>query len=117
MLEFVFWDVQHGSAAYIKTPNNRHMVVDLGTGSYSGNKPFSPLLHLKNKYGVNHLDYVVITHPHRDHIDDIFLFQDLNPQTLRLMIASSLQLGTNSSSLPLLSQTMTFSPCVRSTTG
>lgn len=83
MLEFVFWDVQHGHACYVKTPNNRHMVVDLGIGSYTENKPFSPLLHLKNKYGVDQLDYVIITHPHRDHIDDIFNFNNLSPSTLR----------------------------------
>lgn len=83
MLEFVFWDVQHGNACYIHTPNGRHMVIDLGTGSYSENKTFSPLLHLKNKYGVKQLDYVVITHPHRDHIDDIFNFDELSPKTLR----------------------------------
>ncbi len=53
----VFWDVQHGHAAYIKTPNGRHIVVDLGTGKYSGNNAeFSPLLHLKNNYGVDRLD-------------------------------------------------------------
>lgn len=82
MLEFLFWDVQHGNACYIHTPNDRHIVVDLGTGSYSENKEFSPLLHLKNKYGVKQLDYVVITHPHRDHIDDIFNFDRLSPKTL-----------------------------------
>lgn len=52
MLEFTFWDVQHGNACYIRTPNGRHMVVDLGIGSFGGNKPFSPLLHLKQSYGV-----------------------------------------------------------------
>jgi len=65
--EIVFWDVQHGHMTYIKTPNNRHIVIDLGTGDYSKEKEaFSPLLHLKNKYGVDQLDYVIITHPHRD---------------------------------------------------
>ena len=83
MLEFTFWDVQHGSACHIRTPNDRHIVVDLGIGSYGNNdKPFSPLLHLKNSWGVEQLDYVVITHPHRDHIDDIFNFDELSPKTL-----------------------------------
>jgi competence protein ComEC len=59
------------------------MVVDLGTGSYGDNKPFSPLLHLKNSYGVQQLDYVIITHPHRDHIDDIFAFDKVDPRTFR----------------------------------
>lgn len=82
--EVVFWDVQHGHMTYIKTPNNRHIVIDLGTGDYSKDKvAFSPLLHLKNKYGVNQLDYVIITHPHLDHIDDILNFDELNPKVFR----------------------------------
>jgi competence protein ComEC len=80
-VEMVFWDVQHGHATYIKTPNNRHIAVDLGTGNYSKNdKEFSPLRHLKHKYGVNRLDYVVVTHPHLDHIDDILNFDYLTPK-------------------------------------
>ena len=82
MLEVVFWDVQHGHACYVNFPNDRHMMIDLGTGSFGDNKPFSPLLHLKTKYGVKQLDYVVITHPHRDHLDDIFNFDALSPITL-----------------------------------
>lgn len=77
----VFWDVQHGHSTYIQTPNNRHIVVDLGTGDYSGkNLEFSPLRHLKYKCGVQQLDYVIITHPHLDHIDDILNFDLLNPK-------------------------------------
>jgi competence protein ComEC len=79
----VFWDVQHGNAVYINTPNNRHIVIDLGTGSYGDNNlEFSPLLHLKNKWNINQLDYVIITHPHRDHIDDILNFEKLFPNVL-----------------------------------
>jgi len=26
---FVFWDVQHGNAAYVSTPNDQRIVVDL----------------------------------------------------------------------------------------
>jgi beta-lactamase superfamily II metal-dependent hydrolase len=79
----VFWDVQHGHSTYIKTPNNRHIVVDLGTGDYSGNDlEFSPLRHLKYTYKVNQLDYVIITHPHLDHIDDILNFDLLSPKVL-----------------------------------
>tara|TARA_R110002049_G_scaffold195855_1_gene364990 strand:- start:56 stop:931 length:876 start_codon:yes stop_codon:yes gene_type:complete len=82
--EVVFWDVQHGHMTYIKTPNNRHIVIDLGTGDYSkGKEAFSPLLHLRDKYGVKQLDYVIITHPHLDHIDDILNFDALNPKVLR----------------------------------
>lgn len=82
-LVMVFWDVQHGNATYIKTPNNTRIVQDLGTGSYgTKSKEFSPLLHLKNKWNVKQLDYVIITHPHKDHISDIMNFNALSPRVL-----------------------------------
>jgi len=81
-LEFICWDVQHGSASYIKTPNGKQIVYDFGTGSYQENSSvFSPLLHLKNNYGVNSLDFAIVSHPHKDHIDDILNFDKLSPTT------------------------------------
>jgi beta-lactamase superfamily II metal-dependent hydrolase len=73
--EVVFWDVQHGNVAYIKSPNEKHIAIDLGTGSY-GNRDseFSPLFHLKHEWGGDQLNYLIITHPHKDHIDDILNF-------------------------------------------
>jgi beta-lactamase superfamily II metal-dependent hydrolase len=82
MLTVVFWDVQHGSAAYIRTPGGRHIVVDLGIGSYGGRSDFSPLVWLKERRGVGQLDGVIITHPHRDHLDDIFNLQGVFPRIL-----------------------------------
>jgi len=78
----VFWNVQHGNAVYINTPNNRHMVIDLGIGSYGSGQEFSPLKHLKYTYDIKQLDYVIITHPHLDHIDDILNFGLLSPKVL-----------------------------------
>lgn len=79
-LEIVIWDVQHGNATYIKTPDGKHFVQDLGTGSYGENRSeFSPLLYLKNRYKVERLNGVIVTHPHRDHLDDIFNFDALSP--------------------------------------
>lgn len=83
-LTMVFWDVQHGSATYIGTPGGQNVVVDLGTGSYGeSDLKFSPLLNLKDKWEVKQLDGVIITHPHRDHLDDIFNFDALSPTALR----------------------------------
>lgn len=85
VLEIVFWDVQHGSSTYIKTPNGTHIVQDLGTGRYSENdSEFSPLKHLKENYGVDQLDQVIITHPHKDHIDDIMNFDELSPKVFSI---------------------------------
>ena len=70
------WDVQHGSAAHIHTPNGKHIVADVGSGG-SG----SPLLALKNQLGLARLDMAIITHPHLDHISDILNLKSLNPRT------------------------------------
>lgn len=71
-VEMIFWDVQHGNAVFIRTPNNRVIVIDLGIGDYSGHdQNFSPLLTLYNTYGIRTIDLLVVTHPHLDHIDDI----------------------------------------------
>lgn len=83
MLKLKIWDVKHGSAAYINTPGDKHFVIDLGTGSFGDfNEEFSPLMHLKDNYGVEFLDEVIITHPHTDHLDDIFNFDSLSPKVL-----------------------------------
>jgi len=82
-VDMIIWDVQHGNAIYIKTPNDKHLVFDLGIGDYSGhNETFSPLATLWHTYGVRKLNFVMITHPHLDHIDDILNFEAFNPSVL-----------------------------------
>ena len=44
----VFWDVQHGHATTVTSPNGRIFVVDLGQGSYGSGSTFSPLAFLHN---------------------------------------------------------------------
>lgn len=80
MLKSIIWDVQHGLAATIVTPNNRHIQIDLGTGSYDSNdRLFSPLRHLKYNWRISQVDCVVFTHPHTDHLDDILNFHEVAP--------------------------------------
>ncbi|WP_293670321.1 MBL fold metallo-hydrolase [uncultured Parabacteroides sp.] len=84
MVEIIIWDVQHGSASYIKSPNGRHIIVDAGLGSYeNSDKAFSPLYHLWKNYGVKQIDYAILTHPHKDHIEDINNLIELTPKVLR----------------------------------
>lgn len=63
-----FYDVEHGSCTHIITPNGKHYLVDIGTKS---SKSISR--YLKNKYFQYQgcIDYLVITHPHIDHIADL----------------------------------------------
>lgn len=66
------WDVKHGNAIYVRTPNDKNIVIDLGRGDYSEkSEDRSPLETLYDHYQVRNIDYLIITHPHRDHIDDI----------------------------------------------
>ena len=74
-LRFIMWNVQHGSAALIQTPNGKSIAVDLGAGEY-----FSPLKAIRDA-GIYRLDHVTVTHPHMDHIDDILHFDELAPGT------------------------------------
>lgn len=72
------WNVQLGLAVHIKAPNGKYIVIDLGTGDYnSGNT--SPLAKLR----WNNIAYMIITHPHLDHIDDILQFDNNAPKILR----------------------------------
>jgi beta-lactamase superfamily II metal-dependent hydrolase len=76
---FVFWNVDHGHATYLNSPNDRHIAVDLGTGQIGSGQDFYPLRHL-HRNGVDRLDHLCITHPHRDHIDDILNVEDVRPK-------------------------------------
>ena len=81
-MKFITWDVEHGSAAYIKTPNGKHIAVDLGARRAT-DAGFRPLAYLRQNYSVTQLDAVIITHPHLDHIEDIMNFDGLSPKSFR----------------------------------
>ncbi len=63
-----FYDVEHGNCTHIITPNGKHFLVDIGSKT---GKSISE--YLKNNYfqDGDRLDYLVITHPHLDHIADL----------------------------------------------
>jgi competence protein ComEC len=71
-LDARIWDVKHGSAAYLKAVN-KDVVIDCGA---SGD--FSPLQWLRSpKFGINNIHYMIISHPHRDHIQDLHRVEEL----------------------------------------
>ena len=72
------WDVQLGLAIHVKAPNGKYIVIDLGTGTLeSGNS--SPL----RKRMFDNIAYMIITHPHLDHISDILNFDINSPKILQ----------------------------------
>jgi beta-lactamase superfamily II metal-dependent hydrolase len=83
VLTCVFWDVQHGHATYIGTPDGEDVAIDAGWGSVgTGGERFSPLRWLTDQWGVYQLDAAVITHPHYDHVADLEELQRLRPRVL-----------------------------------
>lgn len=74
MLEFIcnIWKVEHGSSALIKTPNEKIILMDAGCS-----EKFSPSSYLYHKWGINYIDALVISHPHKDHIQDLPIMRSL----------------------------------------
>lgn len=70
------WNVQLGLAVHVKAPNGKYIVIDLGTGE-DGNA--SPLGKRRN----DNIAYMIITHPHLDHIDDILHFDENAPRIIK----------------------------------
>ncbi len=81
-LTIKFYDVEHGNCTHIITPNGKHFLVDIGTKSNS-----SICRYLKSTYfrDQGRIDYLIITHPHIDHIKDLenLYTYNIKPRTLR----------------------------------
>ncbi len=61
-------DVGQGDASLIEFPNGKHLLVDTGPSSRrfdAGERTIIPFLKRK---GISKLDYLLITHPHSDHV-------------------------------------------------
>ena len=73
-LKIHFLDVGQGDAIFIETPGKHKVLIDTGN-IISGFKVRNYL----NSAGAKHLDYLILTHPHLDHIGGVFLIaQDLS---------------------------------------
>ena len=70
-VELYVWDVENGAAIYAKTPNGKNVVIDCGASN-----DFSPSKYLKDSLSVR-IDFLVISHPHRDHIEDLEGVEDI----------------------------------------
>lgn len=68
-MKVIFYDVEHGSCCHIITPNNTHILIDVGSKTNS-----SIVKHINRKYFGGRggsIDELIITHPHEDHIYDL----------------------------------------------
>jgi beta-lactamase superfamily II metal-dependent hydrolase len=68
-LEIRVWDVGHGLSVWVNTPNGQNHWIDAG---YNPDGDFSPSLHVKENYPqCGSIDLFVLSHPDKDHFDDL----------------------------------------------
>lgn len=68
-LKFVFLEVGEGDSAYVKLPDNKHLIVDTGNISSRGySRADFMIIPFLRDLGVGTLDSVILTHPDKDHI-------------------------------------------------
>ena len=67
-LNYIIYDVQHGSCSHLITPANQHILIDLGSKTEK-----SICRYLKEKYFcfAGTIDELILTHLHEDHIYDL----------------------------------------------
>lgn len=70
-LDLRLWDVERGTAIWADAAD-KDVVIDMGASE------FSPLEHVSSRYGVRKINFMVVTHPHQDHIEDVVRYEDLN---------------------------------------
>lgn len=70
-LKLIVFDVGQGDANLVKTPNNKHILIDTGVWQPGGNAGEQIILPYLKAAGINKLDAVILSHPHADHIGGI----------------------------------------------
>ena len=79
-LDMRIWDVNHGNSMSVKLPNGNVMMIDCGSNPDTN---FSPINHTKRLWGADSiLSYLIISHPHMDHIRDIVKINSFKPVVL-----------------------------------
>ncbi len=65
-VQIVVWNVAHGSATFVRTPNDRKILLDVGSS-----EDFSPAEYLHNHYGLRYTDLLILSHADADHVRDL----------------------------------------------
>jgi competence protein ComEC len=70
-LNAVFFDVGQGGATLLTTPEEHHVLVDAGPRSPSGSAAEFVILPYLERWGIQELDAIVVTHPDEDHLGGV----------------------------------------------
>jgi competence protein ComEC len=71
-LEVTFLDVGQGDAHFLHFPNGITMLIDAGVADIYWDNGLNTILPFLKYKGILHLNYLVCSHPHDDHIGGIF---------------------------------------------
>jgi len=69
-LQIYFVDVEGGQATLVVTPSGQSLLIDTGWPGYEG-RDADRILAAAHQAGITQLDYVLITHYHRDHVGGV----------------------------------------------
>lgn len=69
-MQIYFIDVEGGQATLIVSPSGQSMLIDTGWPGYEG-RDADRILAAAHQAGLNQIDYVLITHYHRDHVGGV----------------------------------------------
>ena len=69
-LQIYFVDVEGGQATLVVSPSGESLLIDAGWPGYEG-RDADRILAAANQAGLKQIDYVLITHYHRDHVGGV----------------------------------------------
>jgi len=69
-LQIYFIDVEGGQATLVVSPSGESLLIDTGWPGYEG-RDADRIVAAAHQAGITQLDYVLITHYHRDHVGGV----------------------------------------------
>lgn len=85
-MSIIVWNVKRGNAISLHLPNGKTVMIDCGNSDEC-----SPVKKLNRDLKIEKIDWLVVTHPHTDHMADIEMIQKLgmNPTVLTTALGIS----------------------------